>query len=229
MDSDDYYEIPSLPKDDAWVGSSQKLLYSMTMPPEFDIDKKIEETREQGKYLRIALEHLGVSQGFSIKNLVHHGAICADVEFGREAYALIPYEPSVLIVGEMPAVTVSREKAIASALNRFTNPVIVKRLDAMSLVQTLNTDGRIPPVGLITWLRMYPEDASAYGIEQFIHASKDLLIPKGRIIVSFTEGDDSQLDMFSFVMQKGVDGVTFSVIEPEYGAAGKLILLAEKI
>lgn len=188
----------------------------------------IENTREEAEYLKKALEHLGKSQNFSLTNLVRHGAVCADVEYGREAYALLPYHPPVLILGEKPADTIKRIEAIDKALGLFTKPVIVKRLDAISLVQELSNDSRVPKVGLVTWLRIFPRDISSHEINTFASVSQKLLVPGGRMILSFNETDNLEVDMFSEMMGYGVDGLKLSVVEPKFGAAGRLILLGEK-
>jgi hypothetical protein len=201
---------------------------------EGQISKLVEKTMLKGDDLRYSIEAIARAAGFSIPEIVKKGAICADVEYGSEGYALLPFHPKVLVLGEPEGATAGREKEISAALAVFSKlPVTIKRSDATDLIDDLYREGVVQNVGLITWLNIFPEiaDCGPGTVRHFGTSSEKLLAPSGRVIMSLVEDDESRQKLIDDVIAQGIPGLRLLKLSRLRSAAsaGNLILVGEKL
>jgi len=206
----------------------------MNETAESPIGEQIDKAVKNGDVLRYALEVIAEASGFSLPQLVQKGAICADVEYGQEGYALLPFHPKFLILGEAPSQSTKREKLISGALAAFSEPpVTVKRTCPQDLLKDLDREGTVHDVGLITWLNIFFEYEDSDGGE-FVHfatSSEKLLARGGRVVMSLIENDESRQKMIDTVIRQGIPGLRLSKLVGLRGATdtGNLILIGEKL
>lgn len=167
------------------------------------------------------------------ENLVtQQGVICADVEYGAEAYALKALRPARLILGE-PKDFGERENRITAALSaieRSTAGIQIRREDAQDLLDNVIGSGQ-QNFGLITWLNIFPDiRTDQEDFEDFLRKSEKLLCRGGAVILSAVEDSSDRFDLMERVVKKGVSGLTLKIIQPKslYSSAGAIALIGKK-
>jgi len=207
------------------------------------IEYKIEEARRQGESMGTHLQEIFRRVGFDPGLITTNGAISFEVDFGNEIEALKRFHPKRLIVTESsePYVWERKrsesvnlgKKLVIETLGKEMNCIYKDRelYEAIWGLEAQETND----YGLITRLNIWPLAISddpgiiprSVTVEDFIIKTSKFIHPKGLILLSAQEGDNSVEKALLDISNRGIEGhklesFTFS------GKAGNRFLAVKK-
>jgi len=171
------------------------------------IEYKIETAKEQGELMGEHLQEIFRKVGFDPGLITTNGAISFDVDFGNEIEALKRFHPKKLIVTESSEPYTwerpgresinSGKKLVIETLGKGMNFEYRDRelYEALYALESRGTSD----YGLITWLNIWPMAINpdigtiprSITVEDFIIKTSKFINPKGLILLSAQEGDNS--------------------------------------
>lgn len=161
--------------------------------------------------------------GVNSRVIQQHGALCLNVESGREIAGVAEYHPSKIIATE-PDDGTQRAKVCLEELSklahRFKASVRVED-DYTALTELAKQKQHF---GLITNLNIFPDQIP--GIGRFFVQARELTAPNGVIVGSVAEEEYGSY--LHEIEQQGIVGLKLSVHEKNLGVAGSVFLLAKK-
>lgn len=185
----------------------------------------VETTIFEGKRLiKEELDKILKKAGANLKIIQKHGALCLNVESGREIAGVAEYHPSRIVATE-PDDKTQRAKdnlrTLAKLAPRFNASVRLQH--DFTAMRELNE--REQRFGLITNLNMFPEDIPY--AETFLANAKEVTARDGLIVTSMAEKE--YRPYFDSIKQRGIPGLKLDIIERENGVAGSVVLTAKKL
>lgn len=199
------------------------------------LDQRKELLISKGDLFRRSIEFALQESGLELASLARQGCICCDVGNGPEIPALIAFNPSPFIVSEPLDSHFGREKIDRnlSRLIELTGCELIRE-EPLSVLENLAANE--VKVGLITWLRVFPEKADYDSILSFLRLAKPLLYPGGAVIISVQAMgvDDEDIEGGYRFITAGNDAREFGyktidfpdTLESERRSAGDVFIVA---
>ena len=207
------------------------------------IEYKIDTAKEQGELMGEHLQKVLRRVEFDSGLITTNGAISFDVHFGNEIEALKRFRPKRLVVTENSEPNEWERLAhgdIASC-KKLVIETLGKGMDfeysardlhhALVVLEVRKTND----YGLITWLNIWPMAINpdigtiprSITVEDFIIKTSKFINPKGLILLSAQEGDNSVENAFLDISNRGIEGYKLeSFAFP--GKAGNRFLAVKK-
>lgn len=203
------------------------------------IQEKIALAVNRGQFIGEHLEEMIRQKDLSpdLPDLVARlGAICLDVEYGPEIKALAKFSPRKLTVTEPTEGRILPHpfadftgQVIKGVSDHSQLPVNLVRKTPTSALDKIRADETDLPVGLITFLNVYPPEQTPTFLTILAQAANPLLAKGGQLIISTVEDDvytAEQLEEARELM--AVCDLSAKLIEKDYGCAGRLFLICQK-
>lgn len=185
----------------------------------------VEARIHEGLMVKEELDEILKEAGVNLEVIQKYGALCLNVESGREIAGVAGYHPSKLVAVEPDDGTQrarNNQKVLAELASHFNASVRIE--EDFTAIKELRKQKQ--QFGLITNLNIFPDQISSIG-EGFLNNAKEIIPPGGLILTSVAEEEyGSYLDD---IRKKGVPGLKLDILEREYGVAGTFILTARKL
>lgn len=164
------------------------------------------------------------------------GAICLDVEYGPEIKALVGFKPRKLIVTEPTEGRILPNpfadftgQVIKGVSEQSLLPVELIRKNPLSALDEIKTGESKTPVGLITFLNVYPPEQDPTFLTILAQAATPLLAEGGQLVISTVEDDVYTAERLEKTQElMAVCGLSAKSIEKDYGCAGRLFIICQK-
>jgi hypothetical protein len=187
------------------------------------VEYKIEEAQEMGELMGEHLQEIFRKIGFDSGLISTNGAVLFDVDFGNEIEALKRFHPKKMIVTESSEPYAwerrgsesinSGKKLVIETLGKGMNFEYSDR-ELYHALHVLEEVRKTSDYGLITWLNIWPLAISddpgiiprAITVEDFIIKTSKLINPKGLILLSAQEGNNSVEKALLDISNRGIEG-----------------------